>query len=100
MKKATSKTDKGKKKRDPMDIFQLVKKKDVVGLEDFLIAATPEEVLIFNLYSSSFSFSSSVPHSFSKVNQQLPKSGNTILHEALLERAEECVPLLLNVRFS
>jgi len=54
----------------------LVKKKDVIGLEDFLMGATPDEV-----------------------NQVLPKSGNTILHEALLERAEECVPLLLNVRY-
>jgi len=75
VKKAAKASDKGKKK-NPADLFTLVKKKDVMGLEDFLLTATPDEV-----------------------NQVLPKSGNTILHEALLERAEECVPILLNVRF-
>jgi hypothetical protein len=43
-KKSMSKGDKGKKKRDPADIFALVKKKDVVGLEDFLLGANAEEV--------------------------------------------------------
>lgn len=43
-KKSVSKNDKGKKKRDPSDLFLLVKKKDVIGLEDFLLNATPEEV--------------------------------------------------------
>eukprot|EP01128_Nolandella_sp_AFSM9_P008598 TRINITY_DN5285_c0_g1_i2.p1 TRINITY_DN5285_c0_g1~~TRINITY_DN5285_c0_g1_i2.p1 ORF type:complete len:730 (-),score=158.21 TRINITY_DN5285_c0_g1_i2:138-2327(-) len=60
-------------KGDEVSIFTLIKKKDYLGLEDFLINCTNEEI-----------------------NFQLPKSGNTPLHEALLERAEECVPLILN----
>lgn len=66
---------KGKSKANKStDIFALIKKKDVMGLDDYLLSCTADDV-----------------------NRQLPKSLNTPLHEALLDRAEECATSLLKV---
>lgn len=70
--KAADKRKASDKGRPEADVFSYVKRRDRLGLEDFLHSCGAEQV-----------------------NAVLPKSGNTVLHEALLEKAEECVLVLL-----
>lgn len=70
---ATTKTKSGTgKSKSSDDIFTFIKNQDAIGLETYLLSCDPADV-----------------------NQTLPRSGNTPLHEALLDRAEECATLLL-----
>lgn len=57
-------------------LVQLIKDDDSLGLEDYLLTITPEEI-----------------------NRQHPKNGNTALHEACIEKREAALPLLLQVPF-
>lgn len=55
-------------------LAQLIKDDDPLGLEDYLLTITAEEI-----------------------NRQHPKNGNTALHEACIEKREAALPLLLLV---